>query len=160
MEGLKIGQVAKTTGLTAKTIRYYELRGLLPEPARTESGYRIFMDRDVEQLKFIRKAKRLGFSLADIHGALSLHRGGKRLCIHVLNLLDRKLIELGEAMEDLRCFRDELTQLRKDSAAILQNLPQDSSICNIIERGVNHKGELALAWLEGRQKTKRRHYDE
>ncbi len=78
-------------------------------------------------------------------------------CIHVLALLDRKLTELDEVMEDLRHFREELAQLREESVEQLQNLPQDASICSIIERGIHHKGELALAWLEGRQKTKRRH---
>ena len=157
---LKIGEVAKLTGLTTKTIRYYELLGLLPEPQRTESGYRLYGQEDVKRLSFIKKAKRLGLSLADIQDILSLHGEKQRPCIHVLALLDKKLTELDEVMDDLRRFREELAQLRRESAERLQDLPQDASICSIIEQGIHHKGELALAWLEGRQKTMRRSQDE
>ena len=156
---LKIGEVAKLTGITTKTIRYYELMGLLPEPQRTESGYRLYGQEDVERLSFIKQAKRLGLSLADIQDILSLHRERQRPCIHVLALLDQKLTELDEVMDDLQRFKEELAQLRKESAERLQKLPQDASICSIIERGIHHKGELALIWLEGRQKTKRRPQD-
>jgi DNA-binding transcriptional MerR regulator len=158
--GLRIGEVAKRTGLTTKSIRYYELLGLLPEPQRTESGYRLYGQEDVEHLSFIQKAKRLGLSLADIRDILSLHRQRQRPCIHVLALLDRKLRELDDVLADLQGFREELAQLREESAEQLQNLPEGSSICGIIERGIHHKGELALAWLEGRQKAKRRHQGE
>ncbi len=160
---LKIGEVAKLTGLTTKTIRYYELLGLLPEPQRSESGYRLYEQGDVERQSFIKKAKRLGLSLSDIQDVLSLHKEKQRPCIHVLSLLDRKLAELDEVMVDLQGFRQELAGLRKESAEGLQNLPQDTSICSIIERGIHgihHKGELALVWLEGRQKTRRRSQDE
>ncbi len=63
---LKIGELAKRSGTTTKTVRYYELLGLLHEPERTESGYRLYDDKDVERLTFIRKAKSLGFSLTEI----------------------------------------------------------------------------------------------
>ena len=58
---LKIGALAKLSGATTKTIRYYELLGLLPKPERTDSGYRLYDEKDVERLSFIRKAKNLGF---------------------------------------------------------------------------------------------------
>ena len=63
---LKIGQLAKKSGVTTKTIRYYELIGLIHETDRTDSGYRLYDEKDVERLIFIRKAKGLGFSLSDI----------------------------------------------------------------------------------------------
>ncbi|MCH9035847.1 MAG: MerR family transcriptional regulator, partial [Chloroflexi bacterium] len=62
-EGLKIGEAGQQAGLTTKTIRYYELLGLLHEPERTDSGYRLYEEKNVERLTFIRKAKSLGFSL-------------------------------------------------------------------------------------------------
>ena len=93
---LKIGDLAKRSGATTKTIRYYELLGLLHEPARTESGYRLYDERDVERLIFIRKAKSLGFSLTDIGETLTLYDSQQAPCIHVLALLDRKIQEIDQ----------------------------------------------------------------
>ncbi len=70
---MKIGEVAKVTGLTTKTIRYYEEVELLPEPERTPSGYRMYGDEAVTRLEFITKGRRLGFSLAEIGTVLDLH---------------------------------------------------------------------------------------
>ena len=87
---LKIGQLAKLSGTTTKTIRYYELLGLLHEPERTDSGYRLYEEKNVERLTFIRKAKSLGFSLTDIGETLTLYDSQQAPCIHVLALLDRE----------------------------------------------------------------------
>jgi len=152
--GLKIGQVAREAGMTAKTIRYYELLGLLPEPRRTESGYRLYGQGAVERLEFIKKAKRLGLSLDEIKDILALHEEQQRPCVHVLAFLDRKIAEVGEVIEDLKAFRQDLAWLRAESARQLENLPEGAAICGIIERGIHHRGELALAWLEGRQMGK------
>jgi DNA-binding transcriptional MerR regulator len=156
MEGLKIGELAKATALTAKTIRYYELLGLLQEPARTESGYRIYGKRDMERLKFIRKAKGLGLSLTEIKDILSLHDQNRLPCIHVLALLDKKLEEIDTALRELQVFRAELLRLRQESAKQMEDLPGKGAICGIIERGVHLRGEQALAWLESHRKGKHR----
>ena len=65
---MKIGELARSTGATVKTIRFYEDAGLMPAAPRTESGYRIYGTEAVERLEFIRKAKRLGMSLDHIGG--------------------------------------------------------------------------------------------
>ena len=57
---MKIGELAKATGLSTKTIRFYEAEGLIPEPPRTDSGYRAYAESDVAKLAFVLKAKRLG----------------------------------------------------------------------------------------------------
>ena len=88
---MKIGELAKRTGFSTKAIRYYELLGLLAEPERTESGYRLYGPEDVERLEFIEKAKRLGFSLEDIRDVLVLHQQQETPCVHVLALLEQKL---------------------------------------------------------------------
>ena len=67
---MKIGEVALATGLGIQTIRFYEDHGLLPAHRRTEGGYRIFADADLERLEFIKKAKRVGLSLAEIKDVL------------------------------------------------------------------------------------------
>jgi DNA-binding transcriptional MerR regulator len=148
---MKIGDLAKTTGLTPKTIRYYELHGLIEEPERAESGYRYFGPADVERLEFIKKAKRLGLSLYEIKDILALHEKEQVLCVHVLALLDHKIVAVDEVVEDLKAFRRELAELRDESRKQLENLPEGAAICGVIERGIHYRGELALAWLEGRQ---------
>lgn len=147
--GLKIGELAKRTGLTTKTIRYYELSGLLPEARRTDSGYRMYSERDAERLEFIKKAKHLGLSLGDVRDTLNLHDRNQPPCIHVLALLDQKLAYIDALMQSLQEFREELSLLRQESADQLDKLPTGSSICGIIERGIHGKGELALVWLGG-----------
>ncbi len=152
---MKIGELAKRTGFSTKTIRYYELLGLLAEPERTESGYRLYTETDAERLEFIEKAKHLGFSLEDIRDILALHQQQQRPCVHVLALIDQKLKRVDDVLRDLRAFRRELARLRKESAEQLDRLPADAAICGIVERGVHAKGEAALAWLEFRQPSKR-----
>ena len=151
---IKIGELARRTGFSTKAIRYYELLKLLPEPDRTESGYRLYGQKDVERLEFIEKAKHLGFSLEDIRDILILDEQQQRPCVHVLALLDQKLKQVDDVLRDLKDFRKELAGLRKESAEQIERLPADA-ICGIVERGVHAKGEAALAWLEFRHTGKR-----
>ena len=151
---MKIGEIAKITDTTVKSIRYYELLGLVPEAPRTESGYRMYGQDAVERLRFIKKAKRLGLSLDEIRDILALHENQQTPCVHVMALLDRKVADVDGIIEDLQSFRQDLIRLREESVKQLENLPEGSAICGIIDRGIHHKGELALAWLEGRQMGK------
>lgn len=144
---MKIGEVAKATGLTTKTIRYYEEVELLPEPERTASGYRVYGDEAVSRLKFITKGRRLGFSLAEIGTVLDLHGQARHPCRHVVALLDRKVAEIESVLADLNSFRDELSGLRDSAVTNLDQVRDGESVCSIIEQGIHHEGELALAWL-------------
>ena len=146
---MKIGEVAKATGLTTKTIRYYEEVELLPEPERTSSGYRVYGDEAVTRLEFITKGRRLGFSLAEIGTVLDLHGQARHPCRHVVALLDRKVTEVESVLADLSSFRDELSGLRDSEVINLDQVPDGESVCNIIEQSIHHEGELALAWIEG-----------
>ena len=149
---MKIGELAKATGLTTKTIRYYELHRLLEDPQRTESGYRVYGEADVERLEFVKKAKRLGLSLEEIREILILHEQSQAPCVHVLALLDRKLDQLDNTMREMDEFRQQLMRLRVESQVRLEQLPDDARICGIIERGIHGKGQVALTWLEGSRK--------
>ena len=144
---MKIGEVAKATGLTTKTIRYYEEVELLPEPERTASGYRVYGNEAVSRLKFITKGRRLGFSLAEIGTVLDLHGQARHPCRHVVALLDRKVAEIESVLADLNSFRDELSGLRDSAVTNLDQVRDGESVCSIIEQGIHHEGELALAWL-------------
>lgn len=152
-ERMKIGEVARATGLTTKTIRYYEELGLLPAPERTDSGYRVYGEDAISRLKFITKGRRMGLSLAEIGTVLDLHGQENYPCPHVLALLDRKLAEIDAVLTDLNSFRDELAGLRESSAKRLDEAPEGEVVCGIIEQGIHHQGELALAWMESRNLT-------
>ncbi len=145
---MKIGELANATGLTTKTIRYYELNRLLEVPRRTDSGYRLYDSEDVERLEFIKKAKSLGLSLEEIRDILILHEQRQAPCVHVLALLDRKLEQVDNMISELDEFRRDLLRLRMESQVRLEQLPEESRICGIIERGIHRKGEVALTLLE------------
>ena len=150
----KIRQLARLSGTTAKTIRYYELLGLLHEPERTDSGYRLYDEKDVERLTFIRKAKSLGFSLTDIGETLTLYDSQQTPCIHVLALLDKKIQEIEQLLGELQELQQELLRLREESAPRVKRAADGSPICGIIEQDFHAKGQAALTWLEGRQMGK------
>jgi DNA-binding transcriptional MerR regulator len=107
-KGLFIGDLAKRTGMSTKTIRYYEGLGLLSEPQRTESGYRLYSEKDVEGLRFIHGAKALGLSLSEIKQIVGIWSSGSAPCGHVSQLLDEKLASLDRRIAELTTFRDEL----------------------------------------------------
>lgn len=153
-DGMKIGELAKATGMTTKAIRYYELLGLLKEPRRTDSGYRLYGEADVDRLEFIKQAKRLGLSLEQVREVITLHEQRQAPCVHVLALLDQKVEQVDAILKELRIFRKELVRLREESQARFDQLPEEARICGIIESGIHTKGEVALAWLEGRDKAK------
>lgn len=106
--GLLIGDVSKRTGVPAPTIRYYEAIGLLASPARSGAGYRRYSDVAVEELRFVRKAQALGFSLGEIAEILGLSRAGKAPCSHVLSLAHQHLAAVDERIRQLSAFRRQL----------------------------------------------------
>lgn len=130
---MKISELANATGLTPKTIRFYEDESLLPRAARTSSGYRIYGGEDIARLEFVRKAKRLGLTLEDIKGILRLHDRSEPTCEHVRNLLDEKLAEVDRAIADLQRFRAELSDIRDSAGDIVDCRPEGGLICSIIE---------------------------
>jgi MerR family copper efflux transcriptional regulator len=105
---LKIGEVAKRTGVGIETLRFYERQGLVGRPARTESGYRLYDESIVEQLEFIRQAQTLGFSLAEIARITTESRSGHSPCAEVREIVRARLVELDERLAELKRYRKEL----------------------------------------------------
>jgi len=105
---LKIGEVAKRTGIGVETLRFYERSGLLGRPARTEGGYRLYDAEALNTLQFIKRAQTLGFSLEEIKRIIAESRTGRKPCAEVRALLRQRLIELDEQMRLLQQYRREL----------------------------------------------------
>ena len=128
---LQIGELAQALGLNPKTIRYYEEIGLLPLPQRSASGYRLYSSHDAEQLRFILKAKAIGFTLDEIRDVVTLQRSGKQPCCHVETLLEEKVAAIDAQLQALAEVREELVALHKE-AACSKTAP--ALICGIIEQ--------------------------
>lgn len=110
---LTIGRVAKLADVGVDTIRFYERRGLLPEPARTATGYRVYADATVDRLRFIKRAKALGFSLQEITTLLDLQdNGGPKASVKAITT--RKLTQIEAKISDLERMRSVLSKLDRD----------------------------------------------
>jgi DNA-binding transcriptional MerR regulator len=100
------------TGVSAKTIRYYESIGLVPNPQRAENNYRQYAPEAVERLRFIVSARSLGFSLTDIGEFLSARDEGTLPCKRVLDSIDGRIAEIDRRIADLLALRDNLSRVR------------------------------------------------
>lgn len=129
-----ISGLGRRLNVNPKTIRYYEEIGLLPEPARNPSGYRVYFDRDVERLAFILRAKALDFSLEEIGEILALRERGEVPCPYVLHQIEAKIAEVDRKIEQLRQLRAELEELRAEAAALPPGeIAAKGRICHLIE---------------------------
>lgn len=127
---MRIGELAERVGVNPKTVRYYEGIGLLPDPARRPSGYREYTHDDVERLRFIRTAQRLGLSLSEISEILGFRERAERPCDYVLGVLDRQVADLDRRMAEMAQVRDELIALKEKA----DDLPREQGCyCAVIE---------------------------
>ncbi len=127
---MRIGALAERVGVNPKTIRYYEGIGLLPAPARLPSGYREYSDDDVERLRFVRTAQRLGLSLSEIAEILRFRERGEQPCDYVLGVLDRQVADLDRRMAEMDQLRRELIDLKKVADDLV---PRPGCYCAVIE---------------------------
>ena len=147
--GLTIGELAGELRLNPKTIRYYEEVGLIPEPRRSESGYRLYSRYEVERLRLVKRAKLLGLSLAEIRGIVEYAIDGHCGLMEdrLLSLVEAKLGEIDQKIEDLVIFRDNLQQYRNDLSRRLKSetreerIPPVSASCQCIGEDVDNFGK-------------------
>ena len=132
-----IGAVAKRVGVAIDTIRFYEREGLLPEPLRRASGYRSYGEGTVAQLRFIRRAKHLGFTLEEIRELLALSTDRQRGVKAVKKRAQQRLAAIEQRIVDLQRVRDGLAQLVESCPG--HGAPEQ---CPIL-RALSDEGDLA-----------------
>jgi len=127
---MQIGEVASRSGVPAKTIRFWEDQHLLPAPARTPAGYRDYDPGVLERLAFIRHAQAAGLTLDAIRQVLDIRDGGQPPCVHVADLIARRLGEVEARLAELTRARDQLAALGRRAAA--QDPADCRGYCSII----------------------------
>ncbi|TCK17862.1 MerR family Zn(II)-responsive transcriptional regulator of zntA/MerR family copper efflux transcriptional regulator [Thiogranum longum] len=126
MKLYRIGDITNLTGLSADTLRYYEKIGLLPRVSRTASGIRQYQERDISRLRFIQRAQKMNFSLAEIGDLLQMREDPQHARDEIRELTRNKLAEVEKQLKELDTLRKELR--------LLVNLCRGSSDgCPIIE---------------------------
>lgn len=113
MKPLTIGKLAHAAGIGIETIRFYERTRLIPEPARTESGYRQYPEEIITRIRFILRAKELGFSLKEIKELLSLRASPKARCAEIRKRAEAKVNDIDAKVRSLLAMRNALLKLVK-----------------------------------------------
>ena len=113
MQKLTIGRLAKQANVNLETIRYYERRGLIPEPPRNESGYRQYDIEDLQRTRFIKRAQALGFTLKEIAELLSLRVASGTSCKQVQERVQAKIEDVENKIADLEQMRAALLRLSR-----------------------------------------------
>jgi DNA-binding transcriptional MerR regulator len=141
---MRIGELATAAGVSAKTVRYYESEGLLPEPRRAPNGYRDFDPADVERVIFVRQAQAAGLTLRQIREVLAIRDDGRPPCAHVADLVDARLAEVEQRLGMLRDTRRRLLDVRERLDGLDPADCPPGSICAAIptagERSTGHLG--------------------
>jgi MerR family transcriptional regulator, copper efflux regulator len=132
---LRVGSVAKETGVGVQTLHYYERINLLPKPARSQANYRLYSADVVRRVAFIKKAQAVGFTLAEIKEILALKSHGRAPCRKVAELGEKHLHEIDARLVQLRRYRHQvarsLTSWREKNA---QRRNCAGEFCDLIER--------------------------
>jgi MerR family copper efflux transcriptional regulator len=110
---MDIGAAAEQSGVSAKMIRHYESTGLLPKAARTQANYRVYRPSDVHTLRFIKRARTLGFSMEDIRQLLGLWQNRSRSSAAVKSISRKHVQELKERIAQMQSMVDTLEHLAK-----------------------------------------------
>lgn len=129
-----IGELADTAGQPSQTIRFYERRGLLPEPIRGANGYRMYDESTLTRLNFIHTAQAAGLTLAEIGSIIDLRDDGNVPCTHVASLLDNKLADVRTRIKSLAVLEAELEEVIERSHHLDPADCTDADICHILTR--------------------------
>lgn len=128
---MKIGELSDSTGVPAKTIRFWESAGLVPEPDRTASGYRDYDPAVAERLSFIRRSQHAGLTLGQIRQVLEVSDSGQPPCEHVAAVVADRLAEVEARLRELRATRRHLVELQARAAR--QDPADCEGFCSILD---------------------------
>lgn len=129
---MRIGELADAAGVTVKTLRFYEARGLLPPPARRASGYREYEPEVLDRLAFIRDARTAGLTLAEIASVLELKDAGSQSCEHTVELVRRQLAALDGRIDALVETRRRLREIDARAGVLDPAECTDPHRCQVI----------------------------
>ena len=133
-----IGELSAITGVPSRTIRFYERRGILPEPDRTAAGYRDYDTQAVNRLRFVRSAQRAGLTLAEIRTILVIRDDGDAPCDHTRTLLESKRDAIADRLRQLTELQDELGRLIDSGRHIGPQECRPGDICPSSHRPRRH----------------------
>lgn len=133
MADLTIGRIAKGAGISIETVRFYEKEGLIDPPARTHSNYRIYPQSDMVRLRFIKRGKKLGFTLKEIKELLSLQLDPKATKAEVKQQAEAKIADIEHKIQDLTRMKEVLESL--DACCNGQGPTSDCPILDALETG-------------------------
>lgn len=129
-----IRDLAQRTGTSARTIRFYETRGLLPSPRRAANNYRQYTAADVERLRFVASARSLGLALDDIAEILAARDRGIAPCQRVLDVIEKRLAEIDRRIADLLALRESLKNLHAEGMALpLNDVNGEHCVCYLLK---------------------------
>ena len=160
---MNIGRASVESGISAKMIRYYESIGLIPAASRSDGGYREYSDNDVHTLRFIRRARDLGFTVEQMVELLALWRDRKRASADVKRIalkhveeLERKARELREMSGTLKHLADHCKGNERPDCPIIAELAEDTSQTASLSAGRRRFGPMAVASSGGPRPSQRR----
>lgn len=129
---MRIGELAARTGLTTKTLRFYESAGVLPAPQRRPSGYRAYDEGAVDRLAFVRAAQAAGLTLAEIRDVIAVRDGVGAPCHHVVALLDAHAADLDRRIAELVTLRADVERLRRRAGTLDPATCSPAAVCQVI----------------------------
>ncbi|MCH8130618.1 MAG: MerR family transcriptional regulator [Acidobacteria bacterium] len=134
---MRIGEAAAKAGVEASAIRFYEGSGVLPEPERTDSGYRVYHDDQVDLIRFVKRARSLGIPLDDVRQIVDLRTQGHAPCDVVRTVIAREATDIETRITELQGLRQELLRLQALADEVTDDWPAGSCVCHIVESSVS-----------------------
>jgi len=130
---LTVAELAKRSDTTANAVRYYTRRGLLRPERHPDNGYRLYTLRDARWLRFVRQAKKLGYTLNEIQEILHDARQGQSPCPRVREILQRHIVENRRRVEDLMTLQMHMEEALQAWSGKPDGVPDGHSVCHLIE---------------------------
>jgi DNA-binding transcriptional MerR regulator len=141
---MQIGELAKLTNTSTKTIRFYEDSGLLPPPARSASGYRDYGPEIVDRLSFIHRGQAAGLTLQKVRQILAIHDRGEAPCGHVRQVLNTRLDQVRTQIAELVALERHLQTLLDRASGGVPTEHDRSTVCWILESDVDAPADVEL----------------